>query len=67
MLVATDMRSWVPEDDMVHFVLEAVEAVPLTDFRVNETRDGLRAVPAPDAVRAADLLLRQWHIRLAPD
>ena len=45
MLMATDMRSWVPEDDMVHFVLEAVEAVPLTDFRVNERGTGSAQYP----------------------
>ena len=24
-----DLRDWVPEDDLVHFVIEAVERLPL--------------------------------------
>ncbi len=30
-----DMRKWVPEDDLAHFVLEALERVPMSAFRVN--------------------------------
>ena len=30
------MRDWLPEDDSVHFVLEAVERVPISAFQVNE-------------------------------
>jgi transposase len=37
MLLPPDLRDWVPEDDMVHFVIEAVEQMPLRldDFAVN--------------------------------
>ncbi len=35
MLLPPDLREWVPENDMVHFVLNAVEAVPLTAFKIN--------------------------------
>ena len=31
-----DMREWVPEDDLSHFVLEAVNRVAMEKFRVNE-------------------------------
>lgn len=34
------MRDWVPEDDLVHFVLEAVERVSMERFRVNERGTG---------------------------
>jgi len=33
---AYDLRDWVPPDHIVHFILDAVEQVPITDFRVNE-------------------------------
>ena len=35
MLLPVDLRDWVPEDDMVHFVLEAIESMPGRDFAVN--------------------------------
>ena len=28
-LMAVDMRDWIPEDHMVHFILEAIPAVNL--------------------------------------
>ena len=39
-LLPPDMREWVPEDDLVHFVLEAVERVSMSRFRVNERGTG---------------------------
>ena len=30
-----DLREWVPADDLAHFVIEAVERVPLGAFKVN--------------------------------
>ena len=39
-LLPPDMRDWVPEDDLVHFVLEAVERVSMASFRVNERGTG---------------------------
>ena len=35
-LLPVDMREWLPEDDLAHFVVEAVERVPMGAFRVNE-------------------------------
>ncbi len=35
MLLPEDMRDWVREDDLVHFVIEAVEKMDLRGFRVN--------------------------------
>lgn len=35
MLLPPDLREWVGEDDLVHFVIEAVERLPLNAFRVN--------------------------------
>ena len=39
-LLPPDMREWVPKDDLVHFVLEAVERVSMSRFRVNERGTG---------------------------
>jgi hypothetical protein len=27
-----DLKEWIPENDIVHFVIEAVKAVPLSVF-----------------------------------
>jgi transposase len=40
LLLAVDLREWVPEDDLSHFVLAAVERVPMHRFRVNERGSG---------------------------
>lgn len=37
-LLPPDLQDWLPADDLAHFVLEAVERVPLARFKVN-TRD----------------------------
>ena len=35
LLLPPDLREWVPEDDLAHFIIEAVERVPVEAFRVN--------------------------------
>ena len=32
MLLPADLRAWVPEDDLLHFVLEAVGTLSTGDF-----------------------------------
>ena len=39
-LLPPDMRDWLPEDDLAHFVVEAVERVPMGSFQVNERGTG---------------------------
>ena len=39
-LLPVDMRDWVDEDDLAHFVLEAVDRVPMSAFVVNERGTG---------------------------
>ncbi len=34
-LLPPDLRDWLPEDDLAHFVVEAVDRVPLNRFKVN--------------------------------
>ena len=45
LLLPPDLRDWVPEDDMVHFVLEAVKGVDMSVFRVNWRGTGSRQYP----------------------
>lgn len=40
MLLPPDLREWVAEDDLVHFVIEAVERLPLSTFLVNHRGSG---------------------------
>lgn len=45
LLLPPDLREWVPPDDMVHFVLEAVHAMPLTTLKVNRRGTGSAQYP----------------------
>lgn len=45
MLLPCDLREWVSEDDMVHFVIESVEMMKLQKFKVNERGTGSRQYP----------------------
>ena len=39
-LLPPDLREWIPEDDLAHFVIEAVERVDLGAFKVNRRGTG---------------------------
>ena len=45
MLLPPDLRDWIPEDDMVHFVIEAVEGMHLRNLRVNRHGSGSEQYP----------------------
>ena len=45
MLLPTDMREWVPDDDLAHFMLEAVETVPHSKFRFHDRGTGSEQYP----------------------
>ena len=45
MLLPADLRDWVPEDDLVHFVIEAVKSLPISEFVVNERGSGHAQYP----------------------
>jgi transposase len=45
MLLPPDLRDWVPEDDLVHFVIEAVDRLGLEKFRVNHRGTGNEQFP----------------------
>ena len=66
-LLPPDLRAWLPEDDLAHFMVAAVERVPLGAFIVPAPQRREAAVsPASDA-GTADLLLCQWHLLVASD
>ena len=39
-LLPPDLRDWVPEDDLAHFVIASVDRVPMSAFKVNERGTG---------------------------
>jgi transposase len=45
MLLPADLREWVPEEDLVHFVIEAVKTLPSREFVVNERGSGYAQYP----------------------
>ncbi len=45
MLLPPDLREWVPEDDMVHFVIEAVEGMTLPALKINRRGSGSEQYP----------------------
>ena len=45
MLMPPDMKEWVPKDDLAHFVIEAVERLPLEKFRVRSCAGGEAQYP----------------------
>jgi len=45
MLLPCDLRDWVPADHLVHFILDAVEELPLSHFHVNHRGTGSEQYP----------------------
>jgi len=45
MLLPADLREWVPEDDLVHFVIGAVDTMRVPGLRVNERGSGSKQYP----------------------
>jgi transposase len=45
MLLPPDLREWIAEDDLVHFVIQAVERLPLSTFCVNHKGTGSEQYP----------------------
>jgi len=45
MLLPCDLREWVPEDHIVHLILDAVEQIPTAHFRVNDRGTGSPQYP----------------------
>ena len=45
MLLPVDLREWVPEDDLVHFVIEAIDTMKLPAMRINRRGSGSEQYP----------------------
>jgi len=45
MLFPVDMRDWLPEDHLVHFVIEAIEQIGVAGFNVNRRGSGSEQYP----------------------
>ena len=45
MLLPCDLRDWVPAEHIVHFILDAVEELPLNHFHVNHRGTGSEQYP----------------------
>ena len=45
MFLPYDLREWVPEGHIVHFILEAVEQIPTAQFQVNHRGTGSEQYP----------------------
>ena len=44
-MLPPDLRDWIPEDDMVHFVIQAVDGLELSAFKVNTRGTGNAQYP----------------------
>ena len=45
LLMPPDIREWVPEDHLVHFIMDAVSALDLREAKVNDRGTGSRQYP----------------------
>ena len=45
MLLPVDLRQWVPENDLVHFVISAVDSMNLSAVSVNTRGSGSKQYP----------------------
>src|SRR5438477_2459626 len=45
MFLPCDLREWVPQDHVVHFILDAVEQIPTSHFQVNDRGTGSEQYP----------------------
>src|SRR5947209_14667376 len=45
MFLPCDLREWVPEDHIVHFILDAVDQIPTAHFQVNDRGTGSPQYP----------------------
>ncbi len=45
LLLPPDLREWIPKDDLVHFVIEAVEKLDVRSFKVNTRGTGSPQYP----------------------
>jgi hypothetical protein len=52
MLFPVDMRDWLPENHLVHFILEAINQIGVSGFKINHRGSGSEQFP-PDMMLAS--------------
>ncbi|GHT86156.1 hypothetical protein FACS1894137_11350 [Spirochaetia bacterium] len=45
MLIPVDMREWVPENHLVHFIIDAIGQLDISSFKVNRRGSGDEQYP----------------------
>jgi hypothetical protein len=45
LLMPPDLREWVPEDELVHFIMDAFGLIDLREAKINERGTGSRQYP----------------------
>jgi len=45
MLFPMDMRDWLPDNHLVHFIIDAIEQIGITGFKVNHRGTGSEQYP----------------------
>ena len=45
MLLPPDLRDWIPENSMVHFIIDAVDTLDIQAFSVNQRGSGCAQYP----------------------
>jgi transposase len=45
LLFPVDLREWIPENHLIHFIIEAVETLDMSGFKVDETGSGSKQFP----------------------
>jgi len=67
LLMPPDLREWVPEDHLVHFIMEAVGLIDLREAKINERGTGSPQYPPALMLGLLDLFLRDWHLQQSAD
>jgi transposase len=61
-LLPPDIGDWIPKDDIVHFVIEAAQMVPLENFVFNEKGTGKAQYHPKMMLALLPLLLFSWYL-----
>jgi hypothetical protein len=57
-----DSRDWISKDHMVHFIMDAVDALDLTTAKTNERGTGSAQYPPANHAGLSYLLRRHGHL-----
>ncbi len=69
LLLPPDLRDWIPQNDLVHFVIQAVEGMNLRSLKVNVKGSGSAQYPPHMMLSlliycyASGIFSSRWHAR----